>query len=54
MRDAQRIDHMLSFVRRCRQNEYFRVKPIVLFETVTTHFSELERQLDSLQEEYPL
>ena len=112
MRDAQRIDHMLGFVRRCRQilegvdrsaylaslglqeqvelnllhlgevaarisddvkeahpeipwhemvgmrnilvHEYFRVKPIVLFETVTTQFSELERQLDGLQGEYPL
>ena len=112
MRDAQRIDHMLGFVRRCRQileggdssvylaslgmqeqvelnmlhlgevaarisddvkeahpeipwhemvgmrnilvHEYFRVKPIVLFETVTTQFLELERQLDVLQGEYPL
>ena len=112
MRDAQRIDHMLGFVRRCRQiiegidssvylaslglqeqvelnmlhlgevaarisddikeshpeipwhemvgmrnilvHEYFRVKPIVLFETVTTQFSELERQLEALQGEYPL
>ena len=112
MRDAQRIDHMLGFVRRCRQilegvdssaylaslglqeqvelnllhlgevaarisdevkeahpeipwhemvgmrnilvHEYFRVKPIVLFETVTTQFPELERQLDGLQGEYPL
>ena len=112
IRDAQRIDHMLGFVRRCRQihegvdssaylaslglqeqvelnmlhlgevaarisddvkeahpeipwhemvgmrnilaHEYFRVNPIVLFETVTTQFSELERQLDSLQAEYPL
>ena len=112
MRDAQRIDHMLGFVRRCRQilegvdssaylaslglqeqvelnmlhlgevaarisddikeshpeipwhemvgmrnilvHEYFRVKPIVLFETVTTQFSELEQQLDGLQGEYPL
>ena len=112
MRDAQRIDHMLGFVRRCRQiiegidssvylaslglqeqvelnmlhlgevaarisddikeshpeipwhemvgmrnilvHEYFRVKPIVLFETVTTQFSELERQLEVLQGEYPL
>ena len=112
MRDAQRIDHMLGFVRRCRQiiegidssvylaslglqeqvelnmlhlgevaarisddikeshpeipwhemvgmrnilvHEYFRVKPIVLFETVTTQFPELERQLEVLQGEYPL
>ena len=112
MRDAQRIDHMLGFVRRCRQilegvdssaylaslglqeqvelnllhlgevaarisddvkeahpeipwhemvgmrnilvHEYFRVKPIVLFETVTAQFSELEQQLDGLQGEYPL
>ena len=112
MRDAQRIDHMLGFVRRCRQildgvdsdaylaslglqeqvelnllhlgeaaarisddvkeshpdipwhemsgmrnilvHEYFRVKPIVLFETVITQFLELERQLDVLQGEYPL
>ena len=45
MRDAQRIDHMLGFVH---------VKPIVLFETVTTQFLELERQLDVLQGEYPL
>ena len=112
MRDAQRIDHMLGFVRRCRQiiegidssaylaslglqeqvelnmlhlgevaarisddikeshpeipwhemvgmrnilvHEYFRVKPIVLFETVMTQFPELERQLEVLQGEYPL
>ena len=112
MREAQRIDHMLGFVRRCRQiiegidssvylaslglqeqvelnmlhlgevaarisddikeshpeipwhemvgmrnilvHEYFRVKPIVLFETVTTQFPELERQLEVLQGEYPL
>jgi len=112
IRDAQRIDHMLGFVRRCRQilegvdssaylaslglqeqvelnmlhlgevaarisddvkeahpeipwhemvgmrnilvHEYFRVNPIVLFETVTTQFSELERQLGGLQGEYPL
>ena len=111
MRDAQRIDHMLGFVRRCRQilegvdssaylaslglqeqvelnmlhlgevaarisddvkdahpeilwhemigmrnilvHEYFRVKPIVLFETVATQFPELERQLEGLQGEYP-
>ena len=112
MRDAQRIDHALGFVRRCRQllegvdssaylaslglqeqvelnmlhlgevaarisddvkaahpeipwhemvgmrnilvHDYFRVKPIVLFETVATQFQELERQLDILQGEYPL
>ena len=112
MRDAQRIDHALGFVRRCRQllegvdssaylaslglqeqvelnmlhlgevaarisddvkaahpeipwhemvgmrnilvHDYFRVKPIVHFETVATQFQELERQLDVLQGEYPL
>jgi uncharacterized protein with HEPN domain len=112
MRDAQRIDHMLGFVRRCLQildgvdaveylasrgmqeqvelnmlhlgeaaarvsdevkgahaeipwnemvgmrniltHEYFRVKPIILFETVKTQFAELGRQLDRLQGEYPL
>lgn len=112
MRDAQRIDHMLGFVRRCLHilegvdssaylaslglqeqvelnmlhlgevaarisddvkdahpeipwhemvgmrnilvHEYFHVKPIVLFETVTTQFPELERKLDGLQGEYPL
>ena len=112
MRDAQRIDHMLDFVRRGLQildgiddstylnsiglqeqvelnllhlgeaaaiisdelkdshpeipwhdmigmrnilvHEYFRIKPIVLFETVKTQFPTLERQLDVLQGEYPL
>ena len=46
--------HEMAGMRNVLVHEYFRVKPIVLFETVTTHFSELERQLDSLQEEYPL
>ena len=112
MRDAQRIDHMLGFVRRCLQildgvdesaylasldkqeqvelnmlhlgeaaarvsqefkkshpdlpwhemvgmrnvltHEYFRVKPIVLFETVKAEFSSMERKLDELQGEFPL
>ena len=108
MRDAQRIEHMLRFVRRCLAildgtefiasmglqeqvevnmihlgeaaarmsdelkekhpdipwhemvgmrnvltHEYFRVKPTVLFETVTTQFKSLEHQLEELQIEYP-
>ena len=112
MRDAQRIEHMLNFVRRSLEildgvdqetylaslglqeqvelnmihlgdaaarvsdeikekhseipwremvgmrnvltHEYFRVKPAVLFETVTTQFKSLERQLDELTAELPL
>jgi uncharacterized protein with HEPN domain len=35
-------------------HEYFRVKPIVLFETVKAEFSSMERKLDELQGEIPL
>ena len=112
MRDAQRIDHMLGFVRRCLQildgvdestflssidkqelvelnmlhlgeaaarvsdelkdahpdiswhemvgtrniltHEYFRVKPIVLYETIKSEFISLEQKLDALQAEHPV
>lgn len=112
IRDAQRIDHMLGFVRRSLEildgvdqatylaslglqeqvevnmihlgeaaarvsdalkeshpeipwremvgmrniltHEYFRVKPVVLFETVATQLKSLEHQLNKLQGEYPL
>ena len=111
MRDAQRIEHMLNFVRRSLEildgvdraefiaaiglqeqvevnmihlgepaarmsdelkekhpdipwqemvgmrnvltHEYFRVKPTILFETVTSQFKLLEHQLEELQIEYP-
>ena len=59
MRDAQRIEHMLNFVRRSLgmrnvlTHEYFRVKPTILFETVTSQFKLLEHQLEELQIEYP-
>ena len=45
---------MMVGMRNILVHEYFRVKPIVLFETVTAQFSELEQQLDGLQGEYPL
>jgi uncharacterized protein with HEPN domain len=112
MRDAQRIDHMLGFVRRCLEildgvdeemylssldkqeqvelnmlhlgeaaarvsdevkeshpdlpwhemvgmrnvltHEYFRVKPIVLYETVRLEFVAMEKKLEKLQGEYPV
>ena len=112
MRDAQRIDHMLGFVRRCLEilddvdeemylssldkqeqvelnmlhlgeaaarvsdevkeshpdlpwhemvgmrnvltHEYFRVKPIVLYETVRSVFVAMEKKLEEVQGEYPL
>ena len=88
MRDGDRIDHMLSFTRRCievlngvdktqfldsvdkqeslelnflhlgeaaaRVSEYFRINPVVLFETVKTSFPDLEQQLVALQQEFPL
>ena len=46
--------HEMVGMRNILVHEYFRVNPIVLFETVTTQFSELERQLGGLQGEYPL
>ena len=59
IRDAQRIDHMLDFVRRSIQildgvdfETY--MNPAILFETVATQFKGLERHLDDLQGEYPL
>ena len=112
MRDAQRIDHMLGFVRRSREiidgvdkeqylsslglqeqlelnmihlgeaaariseeiseshpeipchevvgmrnvltHEYFRIKPIILYDTVVSEFEQLEENLDKLQGEYPV
>lgn len=112
IRDAQRIDHMLDFVRRSREiidgiddaayrasrdkqellelnmlhlgeaaartaeslrnahpeipwnemigvrniivHEYFRINPMVLYETVIADFADLERNLESLQKEFPL
>ena len=112
MRDAQRIDHMLDFVRRSREiingvdeaaykasrdrqellelnmlhlgeaaarttevlreahpeipwhemiglrniivHEYFRVNPMVLYETVVAEFAELEQHLEAIQTEFPI
>ena len=45
--------HEMAGMRNILTHEYFRVKPAVLFETVTTQFMLLERQLRELQEEYP-
>ena len=46
--------HEMIGMRNILTHEYFRVKPVVLFETVATQFKSLERQLDELQGEYPL
>ena len=46
--------HEMVGMRNILTHEYFRVKPMVLFETVTTQFKSLERQLDELQGEYPV
>ena len=46
--------HEMVGMRNVLTHEYFRVKPAVLFETVSTQFKSLERQLDELQGEYPL
>ena len=35
-------------------HEYFRINPVVLFETVKTSFPDLEQQLVALQKEFPL
>ena len=46
--------HEMVGMRNVLTHEYFRVKPAVLFETVTTQFKALERQLDELTAEHPL
>ena len=35
-------------------HEYFRVKPIVLYETVRSEFVTMEKKFEELQGEYPL
>ena len=45
--------HEMVGMRNILTHEYFRVKPAVLFETIATQFSALERQLEELQVEYP-
>ena len=46
--------HEMVGMRNVLAHEYFRVNPIVLFETVKSQFPLLEQQLDKLQGEYPL
>ena len=46
--------HEMVGMRNVLTHEYFRVKPAVLFETVTTQFKSLECQLNELTAEYPM
>ena len=46
--------HEMVGMRNVLTHEYFRVKPAVLFETVTTQFKLLESQLEELTAEHPL
>ena len=46
--------HEMVGMRNVLTHEYFRVKPAILFETVTTQFKALECQLNELTAEYPM
>ena len=46
--------HEMVGMRNVLTHEYFRVKPIVLYETVRSEFVALEKKLERLQGEYPL
>ena len=46
--------HKMAGLRNMLAHEYFRINPVVLFETVKTSFHGLEQQLTALQQEFPL
>ena len=46
--------HKMTGLRNMLAHEYFRINPVVLFETVKTSFPDLEQQLVALQKEFPL
>jgi uncharacterized protein with HEPN domain len=46
--------HEMVGMRNVLTHEYFRIKPIILFDTVMSEFERLEQNLDRLQDEYPV
>ena len=46
--------HEMVGMRNVLTHEYFRVKPIVLYETVRSEFVAMEKKLEELQRECPL